>query len=471
MPLRIAWTVLLLSCLRLAAQPAADSIAVSATPDSLPKAPPKPLQIGVSLTGTSYVGDFGGSAFLFSRFYPGVNFSLQLESGKQLKPMFNVGYGKFVGQYDEGKLSGLDTALLPSKFSRNTFFQTTYFGADVRMRYAFKPWGPIEPYASGGLGFFMFTPRDKVGSFLAEKSNSRARGEQYRTLVLQVPIGAGAQVRINQLLSFGIDYTYRYTLSDYVDNIGVLGSRRGNDQLHTIAGTMYISIKEQPARKKEGPTRRYRTKNDTSEYPLAALDTLARSWPISPSELLAPDSPDATAALLDRKPETPLYPEANRIRMGYYPLLDPISPYRVFPGLDTLNGLRYFAIILISNDPREWMGLTIRDDAPTFGGTTAPDTAAPDAPPPPLTTATPPRTEHEALVQATQQAIAQDDVMYYHPKRKDTLEEIAQRFNVSLEVIRIANDLGKNVVKPPLNRYLRLPDVRKYYQPPSVPGQ
>ena len=51
--------------------------------------------------------------------------------------------------------------------------------------------------------------------------------EKYNTAVPQLPVTAGAKYKINDIMDVSIDYTYRFTPTDFLDNIAQLGEKTG----------------------------------------------------------------------------------------------------------------------------------------------------------------------------------------------------------------------------------------------------
>lgn len=202
------------------------------------QAPPS-LQIGAGLTGYSYAGDFTVGEADYRRVYPGANLSLQFLGKRPLQLQVQVGFGKILEQQDKPNL------FLPSEVKPNSFFQTSLFSTELRLRYRFFHRRRIQPFLGAGIGMLFFTPRDMEGNFLSENIFTRVDQEDYETTVPVIPLMGGVLLNINQRLSLGLDYTYRLVQSDYLDNIGQLGQQAGNDAIHSANLTLYFRL--QPA--------------------------------------------------------------------------------------------------------------------------------------------------------------------------------------------------------------------------------
>lgn len=198
-----------------------------------------PLKVGMGLSGFGYLGDMSESQSTFSRFYPGANFSLQTENRKALKIQLNGGFGKFSDQFD-GEPPRVEPHIEPT-----TFVETSFFYGDLRLKYRFFPRHRFQPYISVGAGLLFFTPRDKNGRLLNTRSQTRAEGESYSTAVPQLPATVGLQAIINRNIYLGLGYTYRFVPTDYLDNIGQLGNRKGFDSLYNLQLSLYFILKPQ----------------------------------------------------------------------------------------------------------------------------------------------------------------------------------------------------------------------------------
>ncbi|MEZ4772141.1 MAG: outer membrane beta-barrel protein [Bacteroidia bacterium] len=194
------------------------------------KSPANPLQIGFGLSGIAYVGDLSSTATQFQRVHPGGNLSLQRASTNALDLQANGGFGNFVEQTE----SSTSTQI-------NTFVDTRFVYGDLRIRYRFMVHKKFQPYLSAGAGVLVFSPRDQEGKFLIRNKGTRKDSEEkYNTAVPQLPVVGGIYMKINQIAGLSFDYTYRFTPTDYLDNISQLGKRRGFDALHALQLSVYF---------------------------------------------------------------------------------------------------------------------------------------------------------------------------------------------------------------------------------------
>ena len=194
----------------------------------------KPLKMGIGLLGAAYMGDMNNDGTELYKFYPGINSSFEFASHRRVVPQLALGYGRFVAQNRElGVVEGIRL---------NTFVETTFFFGDFRVKYRFRKDRKIVPYVSAGFGILNYTPRDVEGNGLADNISTRPDDEIYSSIAASLPLTAGCEFKFSHLLSVSVQATHRRTGSDYLDNIGTLGTRKGNDHLNTASITMHITF-------------------------------------------------------------------------------------------------------------------------------------------------------------------------------------------------------------------------------------
>lgn len=206
--------------------------------------------ITTGLSGTYYQGDLNyleGAQGLGSShiaFYPGVHVSVRNHNQKRCFPLLQVGYAKFVSQNDQLQPTKLrwgerDTFLLPNHYS-----ETVHIYGDLLFRLQpLSPESSLQPYLSAGVGGLFFFPRAEDGLLLYRKKSTRSPNEiEYGTLTYSFPIQAGLEYHWNHKVGIYLSYSYRFSGSDYLDNISQLGSHRGNDRLHQFQIGMLLYV-------------------------------------------------------------------------------------------------------------------------------------------------------------------------------------------------------------------------------------
>jgi opacity protein-like surface antigen len=194
----------------------------------------KPLRVGLGLLGATYVGDLNTNGEALHRFYPGMGFSLQFVSPRRISPQLNTGFGKFVAQDRNLASTG--------SVEPNTFVQTPFFYVDFRLKARFLRERTVSPYLSAGIGLLGYTPKDEDEKSLLDNSSTREDGETYGSITAGFPLSVGTELRMSPFVALGLEYTYRLTGSDYLDNIGLVGPRAGKDKLQNLMLSFYFTF-------------------------------------------------------------------------------------------------------------------------------------------------------------------------------------------------------------------------------------
>ncbi|MEZ4825898.1 MAG: hypothetical protein R3C61_06340 [Bacteroidia bacterium] len=195
-----------------------------------------PLKLGLGFAGYSYVGDLTEASPRVIRSYPGATLSLQFDKQKRVQTQILAGFGSFTEQNDLIGKSPI-TEITP-----NNFVQTSFFFADFRFQARLMRHAPVTPFIGAGAGLVFFNPRDAEGNFLGENIFTRQDGENYSTIVSGLPLFAGLEARLGRQMGLSLEYIHRFTTSDYLDNIGNLGSRKGNDAIRSVQLSVLISL-------------------------------------------------------------------------------------------------------------------------------------------------------------------------------------------------------------------------------------
>lgn len=173
----------------------------------------KTTRIGFTLNGYAYLGDLNEPGLGIVRVSSGGEISIESVKPRPLGVSFHGGFGQFTEQWDN-----------PDGEPGTRFVQTPFLHGDFRVHARAFPEKAFQPYASVGAGLLSFTPKDVDGNPLEEGD--------YNTIIPQFPASAGLHWQVNQMIGFDLSYTWRFTPTDFLDNIGSEGVRSGFDALH-----------------------------------------------------------------------------------------------------------------------------------------------------------------------------------------------------------------------------------------------
>lgn len=197
---------------------------------------------------TSFMGDLGGSKRSDQSYIRNfVDFDMFSSRAAvwggmryKLSPSFAVR-----GTLAFGQLSGDDKwSGDEGRRTRNLNFRTILFENSYQLEYSIikesnaRKWnkrrnrkvrGPsFNLYTFAGAGWFFFNPKgeDKYGNWVSlqplgtEGQTANGKDNKYSRFAVCVPYGLGMKIGINRKVDFGFEYGFRYTLTDYVDDVG-----------------------------------------------------------------------------------------------------------------------------------------------------------------------------------------------------------------------------------------------------------
>jgi LysM repeat protein len=414
----------------------------------------RPLKVGLGMSGIMYYGDLSDDGTLFHRIYPGANLSIQSEGKRNLRMQLNAGFGRFAEQYDFDKPS------LPEGVFPVNFVETSFFYGDLRLKYRLLKKRRVQPYLSAGAGFMIFSPQDENGKFLSEALRTRPEGETYNTAVPQMPLSAGVQARISPILWLGLEYTYRYTPTDYLDNVGQLGRRPGNDQLHNLLVTLYFNLSKPNVLDPEPEPWPF---DSLEEAPVVALpppplfsEALKKLSPPGSSQNLDPQD---QINLIDLRPAGDSRVLDSLNRQDYWENLawkawqdEEVFYYRPRPG-DTYEGL--YERFRVKAEIIQDINQLEEGELPLNSEIIIPD----------LRRWLKDMVNSELIIeekdsewyQKELSALQERRYIYYRVRPGDELESLAARFKTRVTTIKKLNSLVDDHIY--VDSYLRLPDV------------
>jgi hypothetical protein len=190
------------------------------------------MDFGVNLGGANYVGDVGGkqsetqpwlldmnlsqTRYSFGGFYR-YNFT------KNIAAKLSVNYARIAGA---DSLSGIVT-----QRARNLSFRTDIIEANITAEYYFFTMTNISrasnsridfgSYVFAGGGVALFYPYAQLDNkwYSLRPLQTEGVDNAYDEMTVIVPLGAGAHFTFNKKLRIGVELGYRFTFTDYLDDI------------------------------------------------------------------------------------------------------------------------------------------------------------------------------------------------------------------------------------------------------------
>ncbi|MBD79947.1 MAG: hypothetical protein CL840_13625 [Crocinitomicaceae bacterium] len=197
------------------------------------------IEFGVGVT--NYLGDLGGNDGKAAQFSPKDVEISQSRYGFMLAYRYNLNRSFAVRpQLFYGKVSGSDQLTKnPERNYRNLAFSSTLIEFLVMGEYHLlradrghrfyrkgvigKPGKRISLSVHLGAGFFYYNP--KYGGVELRPLSTEGQGleggpKPYKKMALAFPWGFSAGYQLSKTLRAGFDFTYRFTNTDYIDDVG-----------------------------------------------------------------------------------------------------------------------------------------------------------------------------------------------------------------------------------------------------------
>ncbi|MEL6634565.1 MAG: DUF6089 family protein [Bacteroidota bacterium] len=168
-------------------------------------------------------------------------------ASSQMKPAGVISYQKYFNQttsyrfgLSAGEIGATDFyANSPGRKVRNLHFKSIILEASATMVHEFFPdrnFGNeylakphFSPYVFGGVAFFHFNPKARLGSqwyalqpLGTEGQNLPGGRGRYSRVQMALPVGIGGSLRISPNSGISIELGYRLTLTDYLDDISTI---------------------------------------------------------------------------------------------------------------------------------------------------------------------------------------------------------------------------------------------------------
>lgn len=112
------------------------------------------------------------------------------------------------------------------KFHRNLGFRTDVFELSLTTMFDIFPFEhkfekrrTIEPYLIAGIGFAYFNPMGKLDGKWYNLQPYQTEGKSYSRATPVIPFGAGIRTRLRHDINIALDFTYRLTFTDYLDDV------------------------------------------------------------------------------------------------------------------------------------------------------------------------------------------------------------------------------------------------------------
>jgi hypothetical protein len=203
-------------------------------------------EINVSPGLMNYYGDLTPPLFTVKEVYFGGQFSARRYFDREHAIRINILHGKLAG--DD---RNFDRNYLRGNSFEGRLTELSFMGElDFKGRKRFSTKHGYEKIASlylfGGGSVAYFDPKVSYGS-----EDSKDIGIDYIKWHIGMPIGGGVRIDANEKLVFGLELSYRFTISDFLDGTQASGNAYKNDS-YTFGGvSVGYRFLDKPKEKKQ----------------------------------------------------------------------------------------------------------------------------------------------------------------------------------------------------------------------------
>lgn len=190
------------------------------------------MDFGVSVGGSNYVGEVGGSGTEPKPWLLDMNLSktnigfggfYRINFTRNIAAKLSVNYARISGA---DSLSGIATQL-----ARNLSFRTDIIEANIVGEYYFFTMNDLSrssnaridfgTYLFAGAGIALFYPYAQLNNkwYYLRPLQTEGVDNAYDVMTVALPMGAGATFTFNKKIKLGVEFGYRFTFTDYLDDI------------------------------------------------------------------------------------------------------------------------------------------------------------------------------------------------------------------------------------------------------------
>ena len=199
-------------------------------------------ELGISAGASYYIGDLNNVHFKNSKLSLGLLYRYNISDRVAFR--VNFMYGKV-----EGADSESDD---PIKINRNLSFKSDIVELGGMFEFNYYTYSPgddrdyFTTYLLMGFSYFKMNPKAELGGLEYELNALGTEGQNfeggpkiYKLDAFALPVGFGAKVNIAKRLAIAFEYTFRFTFTDYLDDVS--GVYYANDEFVNSSGDLSIA--------------------------------------------------------------------------------------------------------------------------------------------------------------------------------------------------------------------------------------
>ncbi|MGP1515380.1 MAG: DUF6089 family protein [Bacteroidales bacterium] len=212
-------------------------------------------EVGILLGGSNYVGDIN------NMFVNGTDYSKEWNQFESCFNFYNLNaVGGFVARYNFNPRWSFRGSILFSRLNGedkhfgntrnlNFFSNIQEFAGTIEFNFLDYRTGSLKhrvtPYLFGGVALFHFNPKTKIKNFSSKETvvvnlhDMHTEGQtfykgkdNYNLWQISIPFGLGMKFSLNKYICVGIEWGFRRTFTDYIDDISSQYVGRNNMIYH-----------------------------------------------------------------------------------------------------------------------------------------------------------------------------------------------------------------------------------------------
>ena len=184
--------------------------------------------VETKIGGTTYHGDLNEFFYDKSRARPNAGISIKRRLGSQISAGVSFNWYQIAARdsdVGEGPSGNEDN----TRRIRNLSFRSNNIEASIGIYFnpiptkgAHTSRPLIDPYLYIGVGFSTNTPKAQYNGAYVSLRPLQTEGVDYNNVILIIPAGIGAELKMNKNFSIMANVTYSLTFTDYLDDVSTV---------------------------------------------------------------------------------------------------------------------------------------------------------------------------------------------------------------------------------------------------------
>lgn len=190
------------------------------------------MDFGLNLGATNYLGEIGGNTGEAKPFI--LDMRLQ-QTNFIVGGFYRFNFTRNIAaklSFNYGRISGADSlSNEPTRVGRNLSFRTDLLEATLSGEYVFFSYNDMSrrsknrvdfsSYVTAGAGIVLYYPYAQFDNkwYYLRPLQTEGVENAYDEMAIVVPLGIGANFTFNRKIRLGIEFNYRFTNTDYLDDV------------------------------------------------------------------------------------------------------------------------------------------------------------------------------------------------------------------------------------------------------------